>query len=726
MRNPAPLSPSASSPGVLTRYRAAHLLPGRLRLRPTGPRVNAEALAKAVAALPAEGLNIHLSARTGAILITAFEPQAFEYILEHLRGFHGLKLPTVPTIFSKAAGTSAPAPAAAQEPRNPLPTKMMTMVAPRFVGTTLAILNSLPYIFTGLKALFRGKLNMETLDASALLVCLLRRDFKSLGSITFFFALGEYLAAKTRKQSRAGLADSLALAVEAVWIREGDLERQIPFRELAVGQHVVFRAGSAIVADGTVVDGDGMVNEASLTGEPLAVHRAKGATVYAGSVLEEGELVVEVRGVGGETRIQAVLQTIEESESAKALVQGRYERLADAIVPYNFLLAGLVFLLTRNPMRAGSVLLVDYSCAVRLAAPLTIFTAMREAVDHGVLIKGGRFLEAALRADVVVFDKTGTLTRAQPELVEVIAFGAFERTQVLRLAACLEEHFAHPVGRAVVYAADQEKLSHREEHAKVEYVAAHGIASHLGDQRVLLGSAHFVLEDEKITLTAKQHKIAEAEAAKGLSVLYLAVGGKAAGILLIKDEVRPEARTIVQNLRNDGIGRVIMLTGDGEATAKAVADEVGITEYRARLLPADKAKIIQELKAAGHTVMMVGDGLNDAPALSTAHVGVALKSGTDIAGEVADIMLLHDNLEGLLLARDLARTAFSRIHGNFRRSLLWNSAFLLGGLFGLLTPGISAFLHNAATAAGAVAGIQPMLEAGPAAPGKEDSCSRVL
>lgn len=724
MRNPAGMPREGlPAPGVLARYRVAHFLPGRLRLRPTGRRSGPEVLADAIAALPAQGVEIHLSRRSGAILLVSDSPEAFAgivgYLERHcgLRFTHFLKSP-LPT--ASRSTEAVPTQGLEGDPRNPLPSKILTTIAPRFVGASVALLHSVPYILTGFRALFRGKLTLETLDAAALLVCILRRDFKSLGSITFFFALGEYLAAKTRKHSRAGLADSLALAVESVWIREGEMERRIPFRDLQPGHHVVFRAGAAIVVDGTVVSGDGMVNESSLTGEPLAVHRRNGASVYAGSALEEGELVVEVRGVGGETRIQTVLRNIEESESAKSLVQGRYERIADAIVPYNFLLAGLVFALTRSPLRAGSVLLVDYSCAVRLAAPLTVFTAMREAVDHGVLIKGGRFLETALQADVVVFDKTGTLTKAQPELVDVIPFGRHSREEVLRLAACLEEHFAHPVGRAVVHAADKENLAHREEHAKVEYVAAHGIASRLGEERVLLGSAHFVLEDEKVPLTAKQRATAEAEAAKGLSVLYLAVGGKPAGLLLIRDEVRPEAREMLQRLREDGISRIVMLTGDGEPTAKAVAETVGIDEFKARLLPEDKAAYIRNLKAAGHTVMMVGDGLNDAPALSAADVGVAMKSGTDIAGEVADILLMNDNIDGLLITRELARTALARIHGNFRRSLFWNSLFLLGGLFGVLSPGISAFLHNAATAAGAVSGIRPMLP--PAESSEESSC----
>ncbi len=719
MRGPL-LPPTAAGPvaALLSGYRVAHLLPGRVRLRPVGRAPARDHLLAALAFLPEKDLDIHVSRRNGAVLLVSGNPAAFAQILDLLRNAAGPVFPTPParpqaqTHFAPSRRDAAVPARRAEtaEPRNPLPAKILTTIAPGFMGAALAVLRAVPYILAGFKALLRGRLNLETLDATALLICIARRDFRALGSITFFFALGEYLAAKTRKRSRAGLADSLALSVDSAWVREGDLERRIPFAAVKSSDCLVCRAGAAIPADGTVVEGEGLVNEASLTGEPLSVHRKVGDSVYAGSVLEEGELLVRVRGVGGDTRIQAVLRTIEESESAKSLLQSRYERIADAVVPYNFLLAGLVFLLTRSPMRAGAVLLVDYSCAVRLAAPLTIFTAMREAVDHGVLIKGGRSLETVLAADVVVFDKTGTLTKARPELVKVVPFGRFSRSEVLRLAACLEEHFAHPVGKAVVYAAEKENLAHREEHAKVEYIAAHGIASRLREERVLLGSAHFVLEDEGVRLSAKQTAKVEAEAAQGFSVLHLAVGGKPAGLLVIRDEVRPEAREMLQRLRDDGVKRIIMLTGDGQTTAGAVAEAVGIDEFHAGLLPEGKAAFIRKLKAEGNTVMMVGDGLNDAPALSVADVGVAMKSGTDIAGEVADMLLLHDNLDGLLLTRVLARTALGRVRGNFRRSLFWNSLFLAGGLSGLIGPGLSAFLHNAATTAGAVAGIRPMLE----------------
>ena len=598
---------------------------------------------------------------------------------------------------------------AEHEARNPVPFKTISFFFPRLVSGAIAILRALPYLFTGLKALLRGRLDLEVLDASALLTCILRRDFRSLSSIVFFFALGEYLADWTRKKSRASLAESLALNIDQVWVRMGDLERQVPLAEVEVGDVVVVRAGSVLPVDGTVLDGDGMINQSSMTGEAMPVHRTKGATVYAGTVLEEGELAITASGVGGNTRVTSILRTIEESESVKASIQGKYERVADAIVPYNFLLSGAVYAATRDPMRAGSVLLVDYSCAIRLATPLAIFTAMREAAEHGVLIKGGKFMEALAEADVVVFDKTGTLTEARPVVAEVVPFGKHSRACVLRLAACLEEHFAHPVGQAVVRAAEAEGLKHREEHTQVEFVVAHGIASRWRDQRVIIGSDHFVLEDEGIPITPEQQAVVEAESARGRSVLYLAVGKVLAGLLLIEDSIREETRPVIEALRQDGVKRVIMLTGDGELTAANIAARAGIDEYRARLLPEAKAAFVASLKKRGHKVIMVGDGINDSPALSASHVGVAMAEGADMAREVADVVLVNGRLEGLLLARRLSRLALSRVRSNFHTSLLWNSLFLAGGLLGLLRPGLSALLHNATTAAIAVNSVRPFL-----------------
>ena len=701
---------------VLDAYGIAHSLAGRLRLRPLNrkgaPAYGAERDAEFFAALRSgllqlfPGAEIRISPRTGSVLIlyarTIVPLQVLARSGTRADGWN----PSALRAAGKRRARNGNAPATV---RNPIPGKLRSMVFyPRVITAAIAVFRSIPYLFSALRSLFRARLGLDALDGAALLVCLLQRDFRSLSSITFFFALGEYLADWTRKKSRASLVESLALRIDTVWIREGKLERLIPFAELEAGQHVVVRAGSALPADGTVVDGQGMVNQSSMTGESLPVHRSAGASVYAGTILEEGELVVAATRVGGDTRINSILRTIEESESVKASIQGRYERMTDAIVPYNFLLSGVIFALTRNLTRAGAVLLVDYSCAIRLATPLSIFTAMREAASRGVLIKGGKYMEAIAEADVVVFDKTGTLTSAKPELVGVIPFSSLSREEVLRLAACLEEHFVHPVGQAVVRASDAEGLKHREEHATVSYVVAHGIASTWREQRVLVGSSHFVLEDEGIRPTREQRRVIDEESDKGRSILYVSVGETLAGILLIEDEIRADAARVVRALRDDGVRRVIMLTGDGERTAASIAKSAGITEYRSRMLPEGKAAFIRALKQEGGRIAMVGDGINDSPALSEAHVGVAMAGGADMAREVADMVLVGGELEGLLTARACSRVALRRVRHSFFASLILNSLFLAGGLFGVIRPGLSALLHNATTAGMAVSSVRPL------------------
>ena len=709
------LSARAVLHSVLSRYHIVHSFAGRLRMRPLDPE-SVRRDFEAVSATLREGLAglfpgaaITISPRTGSVLVEYTATTVPAHLLV-AGAADSLPTPAKTALRRVAKAVAAPSRRLAKAVRNPIPFKVVSLVFfPRLVNAGIAVLRSIPYIISAARSFFRARLNLDALDGAALLVCIVQRDFKSLSSITFFFALGEYLADWTRKKSRGSLEESLALKIDTVWIREGDLERQIPFAELKAGLHVVVRAGSALPVDGTVLEGQGMVNQASMTGEALPVLRTAGASVYAGTILEEGELTIEATRVGSDTRINSILRTIEESENVKASIQARYERMADAIVPYNFLLSGLVFALTRNLTRAGSVLLVDYSCAIRLATPLSMFTAMREAADRGVLIKGGKYMEAIAEADVVVFDKTGTLTKARPKLVGVIPFGDMTRTDVLRLAACLEEHFVHPVGQAVVRASDAEGLKHREEHAKVEYIVAHGIASLWKKKRVLIGSGHFVLEDEGITLTPEQETAISAEADKGRSILYLSVGGSLAGVLLIEDEIREEAARVIQALRDDGVKRVIMLTGDSERTAAGIAARAGITEYRSQMLPEDKAVFVADLKKdAGCRIAMIGDGINDSPALSAADVGVAMAGGADMAREVADIVLVNEELHGLLLARAISRIALCRVRRGFLASLYLNSAFLTGGLLGFIQPGVSAFLHNATTAGIALSSIKPM------------------
>ena len=562
-----------------------------------------------------------------------------------------------------------------------------------------ALLASVPFVLSGVKSLLRGRFDVAVLDGAALLVSFLRRDFRTAGLLIVLLGLGEMLESYTRKKSMASLADELALRVDSVWVRRGDGNVKIALRDVTKEDVVVVHAGNAIPVDGIVVEGDGSVNQASMTGEPLPVHRMKGGTVFAGTVLEDGELMIRPTGVGDGTRLQQIVRFIENSEAAKAGIEGKALKWADRIVPYHFLLAGLVWLVTRDFARMASVLMVDFSCALRLATPLAILTAMRTGTQRGVVVKGGKYLEALAEVDTVVFDKTGTLTASAPKLSDVVSLDErYDADDLLRLAACLEEHFPHPVGRAVVHAAEAKGLAHTiEAHdAKIDYVVAHGIASAVEGERVLLGSRHFVEEDEGISV-AVAHEAAERLAREGKSILYLAVGGRLAGLLGIEDPIRAEAKAVIAALHERGVKEVWMLTGDDERTARVVAETLGIDHYRAGILPADKAAVVTALKEKGAKVLMVGDGVNDSPALSASHVGVTLRDGADIAQEVADVVLTENTLTGLPVAMDLGKAAMARIRQNFVASVGLNGLFLAGGLTGTLMPAAGALLHNGTT-----------------------------
>lgn len=565
---------------------------------------------------------------------------------------------------------------------------------------TLNIVNSIvgavPFLLRGAGALLRGALNVDVLDAAAIGASLIMRDFRTVSVLTLLLGLGETLEYWTRRHSMSMLTESLALNVENVWLLADGTETSVPLGQICEGDLVVVRDGGCIPVDGEVEEGEALVNQSSMTGEPLGVRRTVGASVFAGTVVEEGRLVIRVRHVGDGTRLRQVVKFIEESEALKAGVQARFERMADMAVPFTFGLAGLVWLVTRSFRRAASVLLVDYSCALKLATPLAVLASMREGARHGMAIKGGRYLEALGEADTVVFDKTGTLTQASPRVVDVFPAQGFERSEILRTMACLEEHFPHPVARAVVHKAEEENLQHAEEHAQVEYVVAHGVASTLDGQKVCVGSRHYIEHDEGVSLAPLRNRI-RAEADKGRSLLFMSKGGKIAGMLSIEDPLRPEATQVVRQLRELGVQRILMLTGDDERTGRAVAESVGITEFRAQVLPADKAEVVQSLADSGCKVLMVGDGINDAPALSAAHVGVAMSDGTDLAREVANVLLVHSDLRGLVDARLLGMRTMSRIQRNFVGTMTLNSVFLLGGLFMVLTPGLSALLHNLTT-----------------------------
>ena len=562
---------------------------------------------------------------------------------------------------------------------------------------TLAL--SIPFIGRGLASLLRGKVNVDVLDASAVGVSLLMRDFRTAGLLLLLLGMGDMLERATKKKSLESLADQLSVSADEVWVRnpDGSVRRQ-SVSSIAGGEAVVARTGSAIPVDGVVLAGEAYVNQASMTGEAMAVRKTPGAAVFAGTVVEDGEIDIRPTASAGNSRLNQITRFIEESEKRKSSIESKMQHIADAIVPLNFLLAGAVWLLTRSLARAASVLLVDYSCALRLATPLSVLSAMREGARSHVLIKGGRHLEMLAEADVIVFDKTGTLTQATPRLTDVVPAPGWDRSELLKLAACLEEHFPHPVSHSIVRAASKEGLSHLTEahDSEVRYVVAHGIRSSVQGRDILLGSRHFLEEDEGIDVSCMDEEILRLSG-QGKTILYMAHAGKLIGLFGVEDPPKPNAAAVIRELKELGIRRVIMLTGDDPRTAENIAARLGLDDFRAQMLPEAKAEAVLALKREGHKVVMVGDGINDAPALSAADAGVSLRDGTDIAQEVADVVLTDNNLGGLPEAIRLSRAALSRIRTNYRASVALNSAFLAGGLFNVLPPAASALLHNGTT-----------------------------
>ncbi|MBQ5683563.1 MAG: heavy metal translocating P-type ATPase [Peptococcaceae bacterium] len=555
---------------------------------------------------------------------------------------------------------------------------------------------SAQYIARGIKELWNHRLNVEVLDAASILASLAQRDCKTASSVMFLLNISSLLEEYTHKRTHNALARSLSINVDQVWRVDGDTDTLVPMADIHVNDWIRVRSGNLIPVDGRVIDGEAMINEASMTGESLAVAKRADSSVYAGTVLEEGSLVIQVTALSDESRIAQIMDMIDHSEALKAGVQSQAEHLADAIVPYSFIGAIGVFAITRNLTKALSVLMVDYSCAIKLSTPIAVISAMKEASDHGILIKGGKYFEIFSEADTIVFDKTGTITESCPKLDKVIPFGKYTRDEVLRISACLEEHFPHSVARAIVKQAEVEGLVHEELHAEVEYVVAHGISSKIGDKKCLIGSYHFIAEDEHIRVTQKQRMEIEA-AAQGRSVIYLTIGKSLAGVLLIYDPPRPEAKAVIQDLYKEGIKRIYMLTGDSENAARAVAEEIGVTDYQAQVLPEDKANIIGSLRSDKTKLIMVGDGINDSPALAAADVSVAMQDASDLAREVADITLLHNNLEDIVFLRRLSNAMLQRIKGNYRFIVTFNTGLLVSGLAGLISPAVSAYLHNLST-----------------------------
>lgn len=548
----------------------------------------------------------------------------------------------------------------------------------------------------GFKKLFSGKLTVEVLDLSAIAASLLMRDFKTASTLVLLLGFGEKLEEWTRRKTMTNLTRSLAMNIDTVWIVKDGHELEVPLSSVTKEDLLKVRAGSAIPVDGKVIGGSATVNQASMTGESIGVLRTEGSTVYAVTVVEDGELLIQPTAVGQGTRLNKIIQFIENSEKVKANVESKAMKIADKVVPYSFLLSGLVWLFTRNLQRAAAVLMVDYSCALKMSTPVAFMSSMREGASHKILIKGGRYIEELAQVDTVVFDKTGTLTESHPKVSEVIPLGTWDRDTVLRNAACLEEHFPHPVAKAIVRAAADEELHHEEEHAEVKYVVGHGICTELNGEKVLIGSRHYIEEDEGVDCSGAE-EIIESIASKGHTVLYLSRNGKLEGLIGIEDPIRKESVEVIEELRNLGIQNIVMLTGDGPRTAKNVAARLDIKEYYCQVLPEGKAQIIERMVKSGRKVLMVGDGINDSPALTAANVGVSLSEAADLAREVAAVVLLENNLKHLPLAIKLGKRTLSRIHQNFRASVGLNTAFLAGGLAGVLPAAVGAVLHNVTT-----------------------------
>ncbi len=555
---------------------------------------------------------------------------------------------------------------------------------------------SIRFLWKGVRCVLSRRLEVEVLDALSIGVSLLRGDFGTAGSVMFLLNLGSLLEEWTRKKSLDDLARSMALNVDKVWVRSQGTEVLVPLTKVRSGDEVVVRSGNMIPLDGTVLEGEAMVNQAALTGEAMPVRKAEGSTLYAGTVVEEGECVFIAKAEGGSNRYDKIVAMIEESEKLKSSTENRALVLADKLVPWCLGATVVTYLLTRNATRAISCLMVDFSCALKLSMPLAVLSAMRECGSYHITVKGGKYLEALSQADTIVFDKTGTLTRATPQVVEVVPFSGCNEREVLQLAACLEEHFPHSMANAVVRAAKERGISHEEMHSEVEYIVAHGIASRVGGQRVVIGSHHFVFEDEKCTIpTAEQQKFDALKPA--YSPLYMAASGQLVGVICISDPLRPEAAAVLNGLRALGIRNTVMMTGDSERTAAAIAKQVGVDRFFAEVLPEDKANFVQQAKAEGHTVVMIGDGINDSPALSAADIGIAINSGAAIAREIADVTIKADSLEELVALKAIANSLQKRVHANYRFVLTFNSALIALGALGILQPASSAMLHNLST-----------------------------
>ena len=583
------------------------------------------------------------------------------------------------------------------------------MILPLYVRKFITIINTLPRIKQGLNILlFQKKLISETLDAAAISLSIANGDYKTAGSINLLLNMGETLEDYAKRKSYDNLAESLLNLQGQVRIIKDNEEYSIPAHSVKKGDNIIVRNAQNINADGVIISGEAMVNQASITGEPLPVKKEVDDIVYAGTFIEEGEIIIRVTAAGNDTKVSKIVNLINDANNQKSKAQEKAEKLADKLVPYNFLLAGTTFLATRDIAKTSSTLMVDYSCAMKLAAPIASLSAMKEAANKGIVIKGSKYLEETATADTIIFDKTGTLTYASPKVVEIIGFNNYSEYEVLKTAACLEEHFPHPLSRAVVQKAQDEGIDHKEEHAKVEYIVAHGIVSTLHNEKVAIGSYHFIFDDEKTKISKEEVKIIEKAAAKCSSILYLAIGDKLMGIILIDDPVIENATQIVDDLRKSGIEQVVMITGDGEKAASKAAAVIKADDYISQALPEDKTNYVKKLRKKGHKVLMTGDGINDSPALAAANAGIAMKGSSDIAGETADIILNDKGIESLLDTRILGQNLLKRISFNNKVIIAGNSILILLGLLGKIRPATAALIHNTLTVGISINSMKPL------------------
>ena len=633
-----------------------------------------------------------------------------EQIIELLRHFH-YESANVPQTVIKTSG---------RELNNSYQEKLIGSVVwhyskklllPLPIRIALTIGRSIKYIGIGLKCLLQRKIEVPVLDATAITVSLITKDFSTASSIMFLLGIGELLEEWTHKKSVDDLARSMSLNVSKVWLRTPEnQEILVESSKIEKGDKVVVHMGNVIPFDGEVLDGDAMVNQASLTGESVPVQRTVGNTVFAGTVVEEGEITIRVKEVEGNNRFDQIVTMIEESEKLKSELEGKAEHYADKLVPWTLGATGLTYLLTRNVTKAMSILMVDFCCALKLAMPISVLSAIREASLYNVTVKGGKFLEAVAEADTIVFDKTGTLTKAHPTVVDVVNFNdEYSSDDMLRIAACLEEHFPHSMAKAVVDAASKKGLSHEEMHTKVEYIVAHGIATSINGKRTVIGSYHFVFEDEKCVVPAGKEPLFESLPLY-YSHLYLAIEGKLSAVICIEDPLRDEAAAVVTSLKKAGISKVVMMTGDSERTASVIAKKVGVDEYYAEVLPEDKAAFVEKEKAKGRKVIMIGDGINDSPALSAANVGIAISDGAEIAREIADITVGSDDLYQIVTLKYISNALMKRIKSNYRKIVGFNSGLIALGVAGVLPPTTTALLHNGSTILISVNSMKNLLE----------------